>query len=227
MSEHDQHLEALGAYALGALPDGERSEIERHLATCHDCRREADALLGVVAGLPEAAEPVHPPPHLRERILAVVESEAAARRATAPVEARPWWGALLRPQTALVAACVLLLAGLGAGIALVGGENGGRWDAEVVMADASAEVDMAGDHATLAVRGMPPPPAGRVYQVWVQRDASAPRPTQSLFTVGSSGSATVEVRGEMRGVDAVLVTDEPKGGSRAPTRSPVIIARPS
>jgi hypothetical protein len=74
---------------------------------------------------------------------------------------------------------------------------------------------------------MPAPPAGRVYQVWVQHGSAAPRPTRALFTVGPSGAATVEVRGRMEGVDAVLVTDEPKGGSRAPTRSPVVVARPS
>jgi hypothetical protein len=31
----------------------------------------------------------------------------------------------------------------------------------------------------------------------------------------------------MKGVDQVLVTAEPDGGSRAPTRQPVIIAQPA
>jgi anti-sigma-K factor RskA len=227
MIDHDQYRDSIAAYALGALPDDERSQLERHMATCHDCRLEADELALAVAELPDAADPVAPPPELRSRIMAVVEADAAERTATSTAPAqRAGWGALLRPRAALVAACVLLLAGLGAGVALTG-DDGGSWQAEVVMADASAEVDMASDHATLAVRGMPAPPTGRVYQVWVQRGAGAPRPTQALFTTDPSGAATVRVEGRMKGVDAVLVTDEPKGGSRAPTRSPVIVARPA
>ena len=227
MIDHDQYRDSLAAYALGALPDDERSQLERHMATCHECRREADELAVAVGELPDAADPVAPPPELRSRIMAVVEADAAERTATsAAPAARSGWGALLRPRAALVAACVLLLAGVGAGIALTGSDSG-SWQAEVVMADASAEVDMASDHATLAVRGMPAPPTGRVYQVWVQRGSGAPRPTQALFTTDPSGAATVRVEGRMNGVDAVLVTDEPKGGSRAPTRSPVIVARPA
>ena len=227
MIDHDRYRDSLASFALGALPEDERSQLERHLATCHDCRREADELAVVVAELPQATEPVAPPPELRSRIMAIVEAEASERSQTSASPAqRGFLSALLRPRAALVAASVLLLAGLGAGIALTGDPQG-SWQAEVVMAEASAELDMASDHATLAVRGMPPPPTGRVYQVWLQRGAGAPRPTQALFTVSPSGDAKVHVEGRMKGVDAVLVTDEPKGGSRAPTRSPLIIARPA
>lgn len=227
MIDHDRYRDSLAAFALGALPEDERAQLERHMATCHDCRREADELALVVAELPEATEAVPPPPELRSRIMAVVEADASERTASSPAHGhRGFLAAFLRPRAALVAASVLLLAGLGAGIALTGDPEG-SWQAEVVMAEASAELDMASDHATLAVRGMPPPPTGRVYQVWVQRGSGAPRPTQALFTTDPSGAATVHVEGRMDGVDAVLVTDEPKGGSRAPTRSPVIVARPA
>ena len=229
MIDHDRFRDNLAAYALGALPDLEHSQLERHLATCHECRREADELAVVVSELPDSAEQVEPPAALRSRIMAVVEAEAAERvgvPSSSAAAGRTGWGALLRPRAALVAACILLLAGIGAGVALTG-DSGSSWQAEVVMADASADVDMASDHATLVVRGMKPPPTGRVYQVWVQRGSGAPRPTQALFTVDPSGTARVHVEGRMDGVDAVLVTDEPQGGSRAPTRSPVIVARPA
>ena len=227
MIDHDRYRDSLAAFALGALPEDERSQLERHMATCHDCRREADELALVVDELPQTTESVAPPPELRSRIMAVVEAEASERAASSAAPAqRGFLNAFLRPRAALVAASVLLLAGLGAGIALTGDPQG-NWQAEVVMAEASAELEMASDHATLAVRGMPPPPTGRVYQVWLQRGSGAPRPTQALFTVSPSGEATVHVEGRMKGVDAVLVTDEPKGGSRAPTRSPLIVARPA
>jgi anti-sigma factor RsiW len=41
----DPHVrDALGLYLLGALRDGERDRVERHLSQCADCCLEADAL---------------------------------------------------------------------------------------------------------------------------------------------------------------------------------------
>ena len=54
--------------------------------------------------------------------------------------------------------------------------------------------------------------------------AGAPKPTDVLFTVTNGGEATVGVPGNLRGVSEILVTSEPRGGSKAPTRNPVIIA---
>jgi hypothetical protein len=74
---------------------------------------------------------------------------------------------------------------------------------------------------------MPAPPEGRVYQVWVLPEgADAPRPTQALFTPRRDGSAAAAVP-TVDGVQAVLVTDEPAGGSPAPTREPVLTFSPS
>ena len=44
-----------------------------------------------------------------------------------------------------------------------------------------------GDHAKLEVSGMRNPPAGHVYQVWLQRGNGAPQPTDALFTVDAHG----------------------------------------
>jgi anti-sigma factor RsiW len=51
-STSDPHLrDSLGLYLLGSLGPRERAEVERHLATCPDCRRESDQLGEVVAAL--------------------------------------------------------------------------------------------------------------------------------------------------------------------------------
>jgi anti-sigma-K factor RskA len=68
------------------------------------------------------------------------------------------------------------------------------------------------------------PPAGHVYQVWLQHGKSAPQPTDALFTVNTSGRGHVEVPGSVKGVDTIMVTSEPQGGSRQPTGKPVITA---
>jgi hypothetical protein len=93
-------------------------------------------------------------------------------------------------------------------------------------ADARAELVVGQDFARLRVAGMRPPPAGRVYQVWLMRPGrNAPEPTNVLFSVRSNGSATVAVPTGPRPPREVLVTAEPAGGSSAPTSKPVIAAR--
>jgi hypothetical protein len=52
-------------------------------------------------------------------------------------------------------------------------------------------------------------------------------PTDALFVVNRAGGAHVAVPGDLQGVERVLVTDEPRGGSRAPTGKPVIVAQVS
>jgi hypothetical protein len=72
---------------------------------------------------------------------------------------------------------------------------------------------------------MPAPAVGRVYEVWLDHgEGTAPQPTDALFSVSRAGRASVDVPGDLDGVKAVLVTDEPAGGSRVPSGAPVIAA---
>ena len=91
-------------------------------------------------------------------------------------------------------------------------------------ADASAQLRVTEGRAELVVRHFPPPPAGHIYEVWLQRGTGAPSPTKTLFSVTSSGAGNIGLPESMSGVSAVLVTPEPAGGSPAPTHSPVIVA---
>jgi anti-sigma-K factor RskA len=147
-------------------------------------------------------------------------------------ERRSWWrlpSLALRPIPAAVAAAVLIAIGVGGGVLLTGGDEGRTVDAQVVAPSApAARASLTTDdgRATLRVRDFPAPPQGRVYQVWLKRPGRPPDPTTALFTT-RGGDATVEVPGSVAGVDQVLVTAEPDGGSQAPTRDPVIIASPA
>ena len=175
------------------------------------------------------------------------EADVVARGPTAPEEAatpaapaqrerkrrdQPWWRRpifALRPVPAAFAAAGILALGIAFG-ALVssGGPSEHTVRAQVVAPaapGARAALTVAGDRATLDVRNFPAPPSGRVYQVWLKRPGrAAPEPTNALFDV-RDGTATVAVPGGVEGVDQVLVTAEPKGGSAAPTRPPVVIAQ--
>jgi len=83
-----------------------------------------------------------------------------------------------------------------------------------------------GRRAALRVTNLPSAPAGKVYQVWIKRKGSTvPEPTHTLFNVRKSdGSAIIPIEESVAGVDQVLVTPEPDGGSLSPTGDTVISA---
>jgi anti-sigma-K factor RskA len=234
MSTHDDWAASAGAYVLGALPPEELEGFRAHLAGCAECRRVVDELGIAADALPIGVQQVAPPPALKGRIMAVVEAEAellaaagaGADRAPAPApppeRRRAWWA---RPGFAL-AAVVLLLAG-GAAAILAGGPETRTVVAQTTAQGAQATLELEGSDGTLVVEGMPPPPEGRIYQVWLKRPGADPEPTDALWTVNAQGDAEVAVPGSLDGVEAVLVTDEPMGGSEAPTRTPVITAAPA
>jgi hypothetical protein len=61
--------------------------------------------------------------------------------------------------------------------------------------------------------------------VWLlRRGAAAPSPTDALFSVSRRGGSGRVALPSVRGVEAVLVTAEPDGGSSAPTSQPFINA---
>jgi len=75
------------------------------------------------------------------------------------------------------------------------------------------------------VSHLPPPPAGRIYEIWVKRGSRPPAPTRELFSVTAGGAAEVGVPGDVRGVSTIMVTEEPAGGSLVLTHVPVIVAQ--
>jgi anti-sigma factor RsiW len=230
-----------GAYVLGALEPEEREAFAEHLRTCDQCRREVDELRVAAEALPLTAEPLDPPAELRGRIMDVVRGEAAPRdeagrrerrdRAAARARRRRVGGIGRAPLA--VAACALLAIGVAAGL-LLGDEDGGpagersvRAQVAVAGASGTLRVDADGD-AQLVVRGLPAPPEGRVYQVWRKRPGvEVPQPTDALFSVSRDGTATVDVPGGVEGVEQVLVSDEPRRGSRVPTGEVVLTATPA
>ena len=120
-----------------------------------------------------------------------------------------------------------------AALAIVGGiELGstGSGTAKVIQAavtgvPGSAQLRISGGRAELIVSRLPPPSAGRIYEVWVKRGHQSPAPTRALFTVTGSGAADVGVPGNLHGVNTIMVTQEPAGGSLVPTHPPVIVAQ--
>jgi anti-sigma-K factor RskA len=217
--------EDVAAYVLGALMPEEVEAFHRHLDGCVVCRDEVAALQGVVDALPMAAPQQRPPKRLRRRVRRAVRAHARSARATRD-RPRILQAAARRPRIALAASALAAVVAAVAVAVIPGGSSGTRViAANVTGSPGSAELRLAGRQAQLIVRNLAPPPAGRIYEVWLKRPRENPSPTPALFDVTRAGDASVAVPGDLRGVDAVLVTAEPTGGSLRPTRAPVIVAR--
>jgi anti-sigma-K factor RskA len=231
MSGCERGIDA-GAWVLGALDERSVAAYEEHLRGCADCRAEVARLRVPADAMALATEQVAPPPELKDRIMRVVESEAQLLRATGPEADRApqrerrrlRWN--LRPLPLAGLAAATLAVGVAGGVLLSGGssEHTRTIQAQVTMTGAHATLRVTGDRAKLEVSGMRNPPAGHVYQVWLQRGNGAPEPTDALFTVNVRGDGRVEVPVSVKGVDRILVTSEPRGGSLVPTSRPVIRA---
>jgi anti-sigma-K factor RskA len=225
VSEHERYDELVAPYLLGALAPVEHEDFEAHLTACAECRAEVELLRVGVESLPGSVPQVEPPPELRDRIMAVVHREAELLAAAGPEADRPparaatpWWRRLrlLAPVTAAVAAALLAVVVIG------GGEDLRTIEAAQAPAGAMVRMHVGDEHSTLVAERLPDPPRGRVYQVWLKRPGRDPEPTRALFSPSDSGTVSVDVPGSMDGVEGVLVTDEPMGGSETPTRDPVI-----
>jgi anti-sigma-K factor RskA len=212
------------AYVLGALDAAEAEAFRAHMATCIICRDEVAALQRVADALPMAAPQYEAPSGLRRRVLADVRAEPRGQ----PSAQRPRSPRIRLPRPVLAGALAVVLALVVVGVVELasGGSSGVRViSAHVTAADASAQLRVAGGRAELVVRHFPAPPAGHIYEVWLQRGHSAPSPTKTLFSVTSSGAGNIGLPNSLNGVSAVLVTPEPAGGSLAPTHTPVIVAQ--
>jgi anti-sigma-K factor RskA len=214
------------AYVLGALEPDEAAAFEAHMRTCVVCRDEVQAFRGTADALALAVPQYEAPKALRRRVMRAVRDEPSpqqARRRRAPALA--WLG--LRPAWAGVAAVATVAAVAALTLGLTLGSSGGArtLQASVIGVPGSAQVRVANGRAELIVAHMPPPPAGKIYEVWLKRGSAAPAPTRTLFSVTRAGRADVGVAGRLSGVTEVLVSPEPAGGSLSPTHTPVIVAR--
>jgi Anti-sigma-K factor rskA len=95
MNGHPQYAESLALYALGALDNPqELAELEAHLGTCGECRRELEALRADTALLALSAVGPKPPDRARQRLLSAV----AAEPRNEPKATRPYAVGRLRPR---------------------------------------------------------------------------------------------------------------------------------
>jgi anti-sigma-K factor RskA len=244
-TNHEHWSEDVAAYLLGALEPEQASELERHAEGCERCQAEIRWLTPAVNALPEGVERLEPPRELRSRVMADVRADAGAsvpggERAGArgdDREARPGLGGRisawlrelgsgpmgLRP-VAGVAVAVLVVVAV-AGFAIGGGIGGASDEGASTFVAGKApgvtgKVVSEGSSGALHLANVRQLPEERVLQAWVQRDGEV-EPVEALFVPNREGRASTELP-DMKGVEAVMVTTEPPGGSKSPTSSPIV-----
>ncbi len=226
MSEmsHEARRDELASYLLGALDPGEIADLEQHLSGCEDCRAELERLRPAALMLPETIERVEPPPGLRARVMEEVRADAAAGKAEgAGRRHRP--GFWFRPGGLRVAAGLavfVVLAAVVAGYALRDGDSGGgQTTVEAGQAPGvTAKMVREGDSGTLRLANVRDLPPDEVLQAWVRRGKKV-ESANVLFVPNPDGTAAAVID-DMSGVNTVMVTAEPRGGSTVPTSKPLI-----
>lgn len=221
----------VGAYVVDALDDAERVAFEAHLATCADCRDEV-ASLGDATGLLSELSATAPPAGLRDRVLA-----DAARNRPLPPEVAPAANVRDLPvrrrrlTILAVAAAVLAIVGVGVGVTqpwqddasdLTATERVLRApDAESVTvkldggAEATVTRSVKEGRAVIVTHAMPPAPADKVYQLWLQENADGPMISAGLMPPGSDQTRLLD--GDATDAIGAGISIEPTGGSRQPT----------
>ena len=222
--------EDASAYVLGGLAPDQRAAFRRHMELCPDCREEVDMLQAASAALPIMSAPK--PERMSERAQMIAErrADAAARRPLArrPDSKQPTIrNRLARPAPKPVMAMFGGLAVLGVMTVVLGRGPASMHivRAQVAYAPGAAAIKVQDSSAELLAIGLPTPPAGDVYEIWVKRAGHERfRPTRALFTPNAQHEAGVNIPGGTDGLGQVEVTAEPDGGSAAPTGAPVILA---
>ena len=220
-TEHDRRRDDIAAYLLGALEPGEAAELERHVAGCPECEQELQRLRPAVQVLPETVDRIEAPAALRSRLIEQVRSEAGGSDAAPAARREPRRRFGLSPLAGLAVAA-LVVAAIG-GYAISGGGSGGPKTTTVISGHSpgvTAEMVREGETGTLRLANLHQLPAGKVLQAWVQRGKQVAS-AKALFVPNSDGTATATID-NMHGVNTVMVTAEPRGGSVQPTSKPIV-----
>ncbi|MBV8723753.1 MAG: anti-sigma factor [Candidatus Eremiobacteraeota bacterium] len=236
MSAHEELLDNVAAYALGALPPSDAAGVERHLRTCAECRREYESLRPAVTAVAYSAEACETAesgaavasPLLKSRIMRKVRAEAAPRRLAPPA-----WPAYLAAAACLALATVTGLQNLSLNDRL-NRERAQTTQQVKELADLAApdskrmpfhhgEVVMHGPRLYIAMHDMPMPPRGKVYQAWTLAKGAKRVAPSMTFMPKASGTTLVALPEAATTLAAVAISVEPEGGSLQPTSKPIAL----
>lgn len=225
--EADTLHDLTAAYALDALEPEDAREYEVHLARCARCREDLAELSAAATALAYASEAPAPPAELRARIL----QEASRERANV-VPLRSRWAT---PVVTVAAVAAIVAIGLGLWAASLSSKLDSREralaqqarvaqilarpDSRQIAFDRGTLIVSRDGNAALVLRNLARPKPGRTYEAWVAETGGTPRPA-GLFEGGDVVAVPLDQPVPAGAV--VMVTEEPDGGTQAPTGDPLV-----
>jgi anti-sigma-K factor RskA len=212
---HDEMLDLVAVYALGAVSADEARLVSAHLAVCSECREEYDALKpaadAVALSADDRLDARYCPP-MKARIMQAIDVQAgpALRRSRA-----------LMTTTALAIAAAVVLALFSANterrlneLQLVGAH---------VYRVPDGQVFKTSQRVYLVMRDLPPLPAHHVYQAWTLKPGAKSVAPSVTFVPDEHGFVIVSLPEPAAQIGALAVSVEPSGGSLAPTTKPIFV----
>jgi anti-sigma-K factor RskA len=224
-----------GAYVADALDDTERAAFEEHLPGCADCSAEISSFREAAALLALDAE-LTPPDSLRSGVLAGIRTIRPLPPETGSnvVALR---GRRFRWGTLAVAAAVLAIMAIAAvaqpwqnhdastassAIDRVMSANDATHVKVSFLDGATATVfrSVSERRAAVVTDHMPSAPAGKVYELWLQKPSGVMVPAGLMK---GSGDHRMLLQGNAARASAAAISVEPAGGSSSPTSEPVAV----
>ncbi|MDP9238642.1 MAG: anti-sigma factor [Chloroflexota bacterium] len=231
--------ELLGAYALGAVSYDDADIIREHMTACRRHDSDLEELRSTARRIAAAAEQVPPPSSLRSRVVAAIDAEPDAGRAS-PARLGPAAHRtirLSRPLTwGLGAVAAAVIVGLLAwNVALLQGRDdslqrlstrthlvvslhsdGANGAGSVIYFPDEKQALVVGDGLKQLESN------ASTYQLWEVADGQAK--SIGLMRADASGQAVIVVPFEGQLGHTLVITIEPAGGSAQPTSKPILSA---
>ncbi len=228
--DRDRFEDLLAAYALRALSEEERRELEDYLEAHPELRAEAEELTSLANLMALAPTEHEPSPGLRKNIMRVVESEASPRENARPSTLERMREFLTLRRLGLAVTALLAIALLSWNVLLqseVQDLRGQLEDSQTYAMQGAGEasaaeaevVELEDGRAVLVAENIPSVPEDQTFQIWVIEDGT---PRSGGTFRPEDGTAAAALDAPLAGAEAVAVTVEPAGGSEQPTSDPVL-----
>jgi anti-sigma-K factor RskA len=250
MNEPTDHamLDDVAVYALGVLPPAEARRVRTHIASCEECGEEYRRLRSTASLVGVSAETIGdartcPSALLKPRIMSAIAKQAAPPREAGP----KMWPAYLVAAACLAIAIVSSMAN----ISLTNQNRQMRAElsrsteetaklaqtlnqtrttiADLLSSDAK-HYDLEGGQIVtragrvyIAMRALPQPPHGKVYQAWTLAKGAKKVAPSYTFVPDANGIAVIALPVEARSMAAIAISVEPEGGSKQPTTKPIAV----
>ncbi len=245
MVSHEYFQELISMYALGAVGDAERKQVQAHLSECAACRKSLRQEQAAVNTLPFSVAPVEPSQETKLKLFARVDADLAQnhaahvpQRAMKQTARRAWFA---QPVFAFAVLALVALLAIGGWMVLQNLESPEQQAIASIMNDPLVQkISLAGtpdapdawgemymvpgqSRAVLKVGGLASLPSDKGYEFWFFRGGE-PQPSD-VFTVNADGTNTVLVnaRDKVENFKGWGVTIEPRQGVEKPTGTIVIV----